>query len=400
MDFNPIILSIPIYFLLIVIELSIQFFTQRKIYRLNDAITNISCGITQQVTNGFLRVTTLIIYQFVYENWAPVDVPNNWWTVILLVLGVDFCYYWAHRMSHEVNLFWGGHVVHHQSEDYNFSVALRQGSFQVLWTFWFYLPLAFLGFETTTFLLVAALNTVYQFWIHTETISKLPKPIEYIFNTPSHHRVHHGRNPKYIDKNHAGSLIIWDRMFGTFQKEEETPTYGITKPLNTWNPVWANLEHYKHMIWQFKQTPGVLNKIGVLINKPGWKPRSQGGSLQIPEVDSTSNKYNMLPHLSLSIYILAQFVVVLGISSFFLFMRDEMSVTHQIALTVMIIWSVGQFGIILDRNEKYSRLEYLRILILGFVLTFIFPEPITFALVSILGLMSIYLFYYTFSKTT
>ena len=373
MNINPVILSIPIYFLLIGIELLIQFFSKKHIYRLNDAVTNISCGITQQVTGAFIKVFTIAAFMFVADNFAVLDIPVTWWSIILLVLGVDFCYYWAHRMSHEINLFWGGHVVHHQSEDYNFSVALRQGSFQGLWTFWFYMPLAFLGFDPTTFLLVNALNTVYQFWIHTETIGKLPKPIELIFNTPSHHRVHHGRNPKYIDKNHAGSLIIWDRLFGTFQEEEERPTYGITTPINTWNPVWANLHHYVNMAGQLRDTPGFMNKMRVIWNKPGWRPEELGGYQSAPEVDKASYaKYNTTPAFKLSLYVLVQFIVVLGMTSVFLFTADSMEFSQKLAFSTLIIWSVAQFGILFDNNSRWVNLEYFRILIAALTFTILF----------------------------
>ena len=372
MNINPIILSIPIYFLLIGIELMIQFFSKKHIYRLNDAVTNISCGITQQVTGAFVKVFTVAAFLFVSENWAVFDIPVTWWSIVLLALGVDLCYYWSHRMSHEINLFWGGHVVHHQSEDYNFSVALRQGSFQGIWTFWFYMPLAFLGFDPTMFLLISALNTVYQFWIHTETIGKLPKPIEFIFNTPSHHRVHHGRDPKYIDKNHAGSLIIWDRLFGTFQEEEERPTYGITTPINTWNPVWANLQHYVGMADQLRETPGIMNKLKVVWYKPGWRPKELGGYQAPKAVDKdTYTKYNNNPAMKLSIYVLVQFIAILGVTSLFLFTADNMVFNQKLAFSVLIIWSVAQFGILFDNKTRWVNLEYVRIFIASATITYL-----------------------------
>lgn len=388
MNINPVIISIPIYFLLIGIELFVQRFSRKKIYRLNDAITNISCGIAQQITGAFTAVMMIGAYQYVYEHWSLVYLPVSWWSIILLVLGVDLCYYWAHRMSHEVNLFWGGHVVHHQSEDYNLSVALRQGSFQGLWTFWFYMPLAFLGFDTVTFLFIVALNTVYQFWIHTETIGKLPKPIEFIFNTPSHHRVHHGRNPKYIDKNHAGSLIIWDRIFGTFQEEKERPTYGITKPINTWNPVWANLQHYVDMYNHLRRTPGLGNKWNICFNKPGWKPKEQGGMMQIPEIDHTHAKYDTIPALQLSLYVLIQFAVTLTISAVYLFQLASLTLTYKISFSILIIWSVTQFGLLLDENRKWFLLEYLRVLAIALVTAYLFYQPGPLAIAALYAIIS------------
>src|SRR5210317_248454 len=167
MNLNPIVLSIPIFFLLIGIELLINYFSQKKVYRLNDALTNISCGITQQVSGIFLKIVGIGVYAVSYEYLRIWEIPSTWYTLIILFIATDFCYYWAHRMSHEINLFWSGHVVHHQSEDFNLSVALRQSSFQTIWTAGFYLPLAIIGFEPIDFALMAALTTLYQFWIHT-----------------------------------------------------------------------------------------------------------------------------------------------------------------------------------------------------------------------------------------
>lgn len=362
MDLNPIVLSIPIYFLLIGIELLVQQFSRKKLYRLNDALTNISCGITQQVTGIFLKVLGVGAYVLTYEYLAIWHIPNVWYTYIILFIGADFFYYWAHRMSHEINLFWGGHVVHHQSEDYNFSVALRQGSFQIIWTFAFYLPLAIIGFDPMTFVLVSALVTVYQFWIHTETIGKLG-PIEWVFNTPSHHRVHHGRDPKYIDKNHAGVFIIWDRMFGTFQVEEEKPTYGITKPVNSWNPVWVNLNHYYEMWQTAKAIPSWSDKLKFLFYKPGWLPEDMGGYQPAPDVDKSNySKYNVLPPKPLNQYVFFQYVIALIATAFFLFQQANFSVIEQIIVVLSIIVTIMNCGALFEMKNWVWVLEKVRII--------------------------------------
>ena len=207
MNPNPIVLSIPIFFILIGVEIVVERLTHRNLYRLPDSIANLSCGITSQLSGIFFRVLAVGVYEVIFSKFALIHLERNWiyWTALFFL--VDLGYYWAHRMSHEINLFWGGHVVHHQSEEYNLSVALRQSSFQVVWTFFYYLPLAVAGFNTTDFLLISSLNTLYQFWIHTETINKMGW-LEYVLNTPSHLRVQHGRDPKYIDKNLAVTLII------------------------------------------------------------------------------------------------------------------------------------------------------------------------------------------------
>ena len=399
MNFNPIVLSIPIYFLLIGIELIIERFSRKKIYRLNDAVTNISCGITQQLTGIFFKVFTIAIYQFVFENYALFELDNStWWYWVILALGVDFFYYWAHRMSHEINLFWGGHVVHHQSEDYNFSVALRQSTFQVLWTFMFFMPLALAGFNTLDFLLVSALNTVYQFWIHTETIGKLGW-LEYIFNTPSHHRVHHGRDPKYIDKNHAGSLIIWDKMFGTFQEEEERPTYGITTPTNSWNPVWVNFNHYVGMWDSLKRIKGFGNKLKYIFYKPGWLPEELGGYQSAPSVDkNTYKKYDTDSSMSLNWYVLFQYLVALAGTALFLFNESTFNYIEKGAISAAIILTITNCGILFEGKKWGWYSEYIRIVLFSSVVAYISfgssdmimaAGSILFALISIGWLLSL-----------
>lgn len=389
MNINPVVLAIPVYFLLIGVELLIQHFQHRKIYRLNDALTNISCGITQQVSGAFLKILTITSYQLMYEHFALFTIPLTWYSFILIWLAVDLCYYWAHRMSHEINLFWGGHVVHHQSEDYNFSVALRQGSFQVFWTFFFYIPLAIIGVDTLTLVLVAAINTVYQFWIHTETIGKLGW-LEYVLNTPSHHRVHHGRDPKYIDKNHAGTFIIWDRLFGTFQEEEERPTYGITKPVNTWNPVKANLQHYIDMAAQLKQSRSWGDSLKIMFNKPGWLPDYLGGKQVATEVDKLRyQKFDQQPPSAFSAYLLFQYVIMLAITSFFLFNQESFALMEKASVGFLIVFSIVVLGGIIEMREWAFALEKIRMVLMPLAAYFLVSSLIPVYLLGVVGIGSL-----------
>jgi len=363
LNFNPIVLSIPIFFILIGVELLIERLTHKELYRLPDAIANMSCGITSQLSGLFLTVFGIGVYQVVFENLALFTIERNWLYWLVLFLLVDLAYYWAHRMSHQINLFWGGHVVHHQSEDYNLSVALRQSSIQIIWTFAFSLPIAFLGFETFDFALVSAFNTLYQFWIHTETIGKMGW-FEYVFNTPSHHRVHHGRDPKYIDKNHAGSLIIWDKMFGTFQPEEEKPTYGITKPLNSWNAAFANVSHYVEMGKDLKRIPSWSDKIRYLFKKPGWLPAYLGGYRAAPQVDkSTYRKYDTPAPMLLNVYVLFQYILCLIGTALFLFNANAFSLVEKAIVAILISIVVVNSGVLFEQRPwaKYS--EWIRIVV-------------------------------------
>jgi hypothetical protein len=286
---------------------------------------------------------------------------NSWLTWLLLFLGVDFFYYWFHRMSHEVNALWAAHIVHHQSEDYNLSVALRQSWFQGWFSWVFYLPLAVVGFDPIMFVAMNSFNTLYQFWIHTTTIRSLG-PLEWVFNTPSHHRVHHGSNPKYIDKNHAGSLIIWDRFFGTFQKEEEEVIYGITKPLNSWNPIWANF-HYWQELWDMAKSSRGFDKVRVFLKPPGWQPAYLGGFQAPEEIDLTTySKYDYDGLRQDHVYVFFMFLLALGLATAVLFLKSSIEIIPLYATMYYLLVMLGITGGLMENRAWLIPAEYARII--------------------------------------
>lgn len=377
MNLSPVVVAIPMYFILMGIELLVLRFQRNPSYRLNDAITNINCGVVSQVTGVFLKVLSIGIYTFLFEKLALFSIPNNIWTFLLLFFLYDFCYYWAHRLSHEINLFWGGHVVHHSSEEYNLSVALRQSSTQTIWTFMFYLPLAVIGFDPVSLVLVSGINLLYQFWIHTEAIDRMGF-LEKFMNTPSHHRVHHGRNPKYIDKNHGGTFIIFDKWFGTFQEEEERPTYGITTPVNSWNPVWVNLAHYATMKEELKMIPKFSDKVKYLFNKPGWLPEYLGGYRAVKEVPKDFKKFDTTVPAPLNYYVFFQYVLLLGLTAFFLFNVSSFDALSKIGVSVLIIWTTVSFSGIFEQNKWFQYQEILRIAAFGAAIWWISKDLLSF----------------------
>jgi sterol desaturase/sphingolipid hydroxylase (fatty acid hydroxylase superfamily) len=187
----------------------------------------------------------------------------------------DFLYYWDHRWMHEVRLLWANHVTHHSSRRYNLSTALRQPWSGII-TAWVFLPMPLLGFRTATIMKAAQLNLLYQYWIHTETIDRLPRPVEQVFNTPSHHRVHHGANPQYLDKNYGGILIVWDRLFGTFEPEVRRVKYGLTKNIDTYNPLRIAYHEFVDIAGDVRRARGVRNKLRHVFGRPGWQPDAVG----------------------------------------------------------------------------------------------------------------------------
>ncbi|MCB9186358.1 MAG: sterol desaturase family protein [Flavobacteriales bacterium] len=359
MKVSYIALSIPVFFLLIGIELLVGYLKKEKLYRFNDALTNINLGTGQQIVGVMVKGFFFLGYLFLYDR-RLFDIPNTWWSWTLLFLGVDFFYYWFHRASHEINALWAAHIVHHQSEDYNLSVALRQSWFQGWFSWAFYLPLAVVGFDPIMFAAVNSFNTLYQFWIHTTTIKSLG-PLEWIINTPSHHRVHHGSNPKYIDKNHAGSLIIWDRMFGTFQKEEEEVIYGITKPLNSWNPVWANFHYWQELLQLSKQCKG-FDKVRVFLKPPGWQPAYLGGFQAPQEIDlSKYRKYDFDGLRHDHIYVFFVFLIALGLATAVLFLKSTIATLPLYATMIYLLVTLGINGGLMERREWLIPAEYGRI---------------------------------------
>ncbi|WP_250436810.1 sterol desaturase family protein [Hanstruepera flava] len=279
---NIIHFAIPFFILSMLLELYVttrEKYKETKGYEAKDAFASIAMGLGN-VFLGFLsKVIVLWAFVLIYENFRIFTIPVAWWSFILIFFADDLSYYWFHRISHECRLFWASHVVHHSSQHYNLSTALRQtwsGGFYSF-IFWLWLPLV--GFHPVMILLQMSISLLYQFWIHTETINKMPKWFEAVMNTPSHHRVHHGSNPIYLDRNHAGILIIWDKLFGTFQPEldGEKVQYGLVTNINTYNPIKiAFIEWYNMLKDTFSGKKSIKNRFLYLIKPPGWKHDGTG----------------------------------------------------------------------------------------------------------------------------
>ena len=279
-NFPPIIIyAIPFFVFAMLLEFVLSSNKNMKSYTAKDAFSSIAMGLGN-VFIGFLsKLFVFAALYYVYESFRIFTIPITWWSFVILFFLDDFSYYWFHRTSHENRFFWASHVVHHSSRKYNLSTALRQtwtGGFYSF-IFWLWLPL--LGFHPGMILFQMSISLLYQFWIHTELIKQMPKWIEFFFNTPSHHRVHHGSNPIYLDRNHAGILIIWDRLFGTFQPElkHEKVKYGLVVNIKTYNPIliafneWGAL--FKDLI---TRNLSVTNRIKYLYKPPGWKHDGTG----------------------------------------------------------------------------------------------------------------------------
>lgn len=272
---NAVVYAIPFFVISVVAE-ALWLKRHEQTYQLRDAATSIAMGLGNQVI-AFVGGTAFIIlcYSAAYQFRIIDNLPLNTLTIALCFFLDDFCYYWFHRVSHERRWFWASHIVHHSSRHYNLSTALRQtwtGS--VGFTFIFSMPLLVIGFPVEAVLFVGGVNLVYQFWIHTEVIEKMPRWFELLFNTPSHHRVHHATNPQYLDANYAGVFIIWDRLFGTFIAEQKSdkPIYGIIKNIDTYHPFKVAFKEWLNLFVDLKQAKNAREVWCYLFGAPGWSP--------------------------------------------------------------------------------------------------------------------------------
>lgn len=364
---DAIALAIPFFFLLMGVELAWSVWSgakEKRIYRFNDFIANMGCGIGSQVVGAFTKAFIFAVYLWVYEHGRLFTLPDTALTWIVTFLLIDLFYYWFHRLSHEVNFLWAAHIVHHQSEEYNLSVALRQSWWQGLFSFWFYVPVAFLGVHPVIILTVGAFVTLYQFWIHTRAIGRMGF-LELILNTPSNHRVHHGSDPKYIDRNHAGTLIIWDKLFGTFQREEEEPVYGITTPLASWDPVTANFHYWGDLFRIARSCDRWQDKVMTFFHRPGWRPAALGGPEVPKEIDRTRyRKYDTQVPGVVMRYVAIQFIALIAATTGFLFGQQHLSQGQGIGAAIVIMVWVMSLGLLMEGRRWAVIVEALRIVAL------------------------------------
>lgn len=346
-------LASPFFFVAIAIEWWLSRRKSRTYYRLEDTLADLGTGMIEQLSEYFIRLVAFVPYVFILRH-APFKLFSNslsgW---VFAFVAVDFVYYWFHRACHEVSVLWAAHSVHHSSEEYNLAVALRQSSVQSVFNAIFFYPLAAFGLELQTLLTCYSINLIYQFWIHTRMIDRLG-PFERVFNTPSHHRVHHGQNPKYCDRNHGGVFIVWDRLFGTFQIEEEEPVYGTIKPLKSWDPLWANLRGYVDLIRDTLALPSWSDRFKLWFKGPGWRPASWGGPVTPPPVSvATFRKYETQPSQRIRIIAVIAFTgVVFGTLHF----QKAANLSTQ-PIATLAVWAIALTGTLALIGRSLSRLR-------------------------------------------
>lgn len=354
----------PVFFALIALELLVAKLRGRRAYASGDAVNSIGLGVISQIVGVFSKLLTLGIYAWCVEHLALFALPeSNWLVWVGALLMYDFCYYWLHRMGHEVNILWAAHVVHHQSEHYNLSTALRQTGSGVLLGWLFYLPMAVLGVPLKVFVIVALIDLLYQFWVHTEQIGRLGW-FDRVFCSPSNHRAHHAVNERYLDRNYGGILIVWDRLFGSFVEEDDNdpPVYGTRAPLRSWNPLWANVEVYWKAAVDAWHARRWRDKLLVWIKPPGWRPADVAARWPQPAFALPVERFDPPLSAAMKVYVLVQFALLLGMATQFLGMAASASLPALLAYAVYLVASLCVLGGLMESRHWATWTEAVRVM--------------------------------------
>ncbi|WP_237067893.1 sterol desaturase family protein [Microbulbifer guangxiensis] len=370
---NLVTLAIPFFLLAVLVELALDRRYGWGLYRLNDAIGSLSAGILSRITGLIRKGLLLVIYIPLFEllqpyyqamgfNWSL----DNGWHLLLAIAAYDFCYYWKHRFAHEINIFWADHLVHHQSEDYNLTTALRQpsGGLPIGWIF--YMPLLLIGLPAELLITAGAIDLIYQFWVHTQKFPKV-RWMEWIFVTPSNHRVHHAQNKVYVDRNYGGVFIIWDRLFGTYQEEleQEPCIYGVRKPLNSFDPLAANLQHYKRMALDAWHTRSWWDKLTLWFRRTGYRPADAEAAMPVPSSDLADfQRYDPEISAGQRYYALAQHVIYSGATLVLIWAAAKLSYGQLVIAVALLGAALIINGRILDGHRLARVAELLRLGIL------------------------------------
>ncbi len=359
---NVAVLAVPLYILLILLELAYERWSGRHTYRLADAVTSIDTAVLRMLLEGPLRLLLVVPYAWLYEHarlWT-LD-PASPWTWLLGFVAVDFCFYWAHRSLHRYNLLWGAHQPHHSSEDFNLSTALRKGAFQTAFDWPFYLPLALLGLPLPLFLVLLGTQLVYQFWIHSQHVGRLGM-LEWFMVTPSNHRVHHGQNDRYIDKNHGGVFIVWDRLFGTFADETEAVRYGVTTPVRTFDPLRLQFSWWRLLWADAMATRSWWDKLRLWWMPTGWRPADVRAR---PWPKMGAEKFDCPSQAGLRWYAFAQFVAINALTLVYLASVKQAGWLLPLLLGPLILFGCVRLGWLFEGRRALWRLAAVRLALLA-----------------------------------
>ena len=397
---NIILMAIPLFFSLIAIEMIINYFKGTHYYRLNDAINSLSMGFLSRVMGAMYALVPFSLYAYSYESYALFTWKDNWTTYIIAFILYDFCYYWNHRIGHVINIGWASHVIHHSSEEYNLTTALRQTSIPNPIGALCFVPLAFFGFEPWLLLAVGSLNLIYQYWVHTQVINRMPEWFEAVFVTPSNHRVHHAKNKIYVDKNYSGVFILWDRIFNTFQPElkEEKVIFGISTQLASWNPIWGNIKVLSNLMKDAWHTESWADKLTIWFRKTGYRPADVEAKFPIIKSNGATEKFNPALSTKTKVYIFLQYLYIAPGLVTFMALIKNMSPIEVIVSGATLAFALFSLGKVQENSPSSTWLETIKFIMCIATVAWIFPNNINETIaVSAVSLISL-LFFITIKK--
>jgi len=390
---NYILLAIPGFLLLIAAEFLWDKYRDTGYYRFNDALNSLAMGMLSRVTQILYALIPFSIYAATYERWALFTWENTAIALVLAFVLYDLAYYWVHRVGHVMNISWASHVIHHSSEEYNLTTALRQTSVPNVIGWVFYIPLALLGFPPWILLTVASFNLLYQFWVHTQVIRRMPEWYEALFVTPSNHRVHHAKNKCYVDKNYGGVFILWDRIFGTFQPEldEEKVVFGISTQLASWNPIWGNL----HILFQqFKDawhTHSIVDKLTLWFRRTGYRPQDVEQRFPITKSNEAGDKYDVSLPSAVKGYLILQLTLLIGGVSGFMYLGPGLNSGDIALIGTTLAFALLSQGFV-QEQKSYAWFTETSKLALQAVCCFQYIEDPLLLNVSLLALLGSFVF--------
>ncbi len=382
----------PIILALVIFEVLYCSFAKKNYYNFQDTIANLATAIGNQCVNLVVAVVVFKLYGWIYEHYRFFTIDFNWLWAIVLIIAIDFLFYWFHRLGHEINVLWAAHMPHHSSEEMNLAVGLRASVTQRIFSFFFYWPLPLLGFSPEMIYAMTAFHLLGGFWHHTRVIPKLGW-FEKWFNTPSHHRVHHGVQTKYLDKNYGELLIIWDKMFGTFQEEEEEVLYGVTSPVSSWNPLDIYFQTWKALIKDAKDAPYFIDKIKIWFMPLGWRPRGlkpyEGIGIGVNPEDQV--KFETKPFHKSKVYLFIHLVLGLGFMYLTINTKNELSVLDRSLFSGLIFLMIISWSGILSAKKWALPLEVFRLLGMAAGIVIILDNKYGFNFLSYLTLSTVLL---------
>jgi len=374
--------AIPAFFLF----LSLEYITtaQKKrphIFRYESSVANLSIGLAERLLNLFISLSFYQLFCWIYENYAVFKIPGHWLVWVILLLATDLVWYWYHRLGHEINLLWGAHIVHHQSEEFNYTVSARITTFQAIARNLFWCILPFAGFHPDMVMTILVIHGAYSFFTHTQLIGKLGW-LENILITPSLHGVHHASNEKYLNKNYGDLFVFWDKLFGTFTPEEEKPSYGLTHPLNSYSFMWQHFHYYMEMAEACKRVKGIKNKLKIIFGSPEDLDQDIRPAL---EKKFLPHKHLVKPGLKFREYLNLQMIVVSVLLFLVTFFFDQLAPEDKVFSVLFILITLINCGALLEQRRWIYYLEILRLLLLAGYFSILF-DTYSLLVISVLAL--------------